>query len=99
MSSRESSVYVSPLGSSYGNDAKAINFGAKALPPSPFEERPRRRSWYKERRTFTKLIVGVAGVLLLGAMATRASLEGTEWWGARNALEIFIGSDVEAPLG
>lgn len=96
MSSRESSLYVSPLGSSYGNDAKAINFGTKALPPSPFEEeRPKRRSWFNERRTLTKVVVGLAGILLLGTMATRGSPDGAEWWGARNALEIFMGVETE----
>ncbi|GAA6016717.1 hypothetical protein JCM11491_000217 [Sporobolomyces phaffii] len=85
ISSRDSSVYISPASTPYDEKIKAFDFSSKApLVPSPFEPRkkPMNRKWLRA-------CSGLLGLLLLGIMARRAGAR-DDWWTAKNSLDSVL---------
>lgn len=87
VSSRDSSVYLSPATTPHDNEkVKAFDFEPK-LPSisTAFETHKGSR-----RGRLAKICVGILGLLALGVWR---NVEGREWWSARVALESLVGID------
>ncbi|GAA5959159.1 hypothetical protein JCM3765_005091 [Sporobolomyces pararoseus] len=89
VSSRDSSIYLSPASTPQNEKVKAFEFEPK-LPSnlSAFETRKG-----PQRGRLAKVCVGILALLVLGVMVRSRKGEGREWWSARVALESLVGID------